>query len=39
MLNHQYLGLDAAGNDDYTNPDNIFEQAGLSPELTFELRP
>jgi hypothetical protein len=26
MLNNQYLGLDAAGNDKYTNPDNIFEQ-------------
>ena len=26
MLNNQYLGLDGAGNDRYTNPDNIFEQ-------------
>jgi hypothetical protein len=26
MLNNQYLCKDAAGNDKYTNPDNIFEQ-------------
>jgi hypothetical protein len=26
MLNNQYLGVDSAGNEKWTNPDNIFEQ-------------